>query len=470
MKVLIRGFAVALGCASGAAVTLVACSSSEPRDPLVEDSDAGRASIPPPSHESDAAVTADAARQKPPFDPNDEPVTCTTDPCAVELVAGAHHFCARMSDGSVRCWGDDTKGALGTGSSDPSDAGSSADGGPFVVPYVSGLTGVTQLASGGTTTCALVADGGVSCWGGNDVGQLGLGAETPVVDSAPHPTPSPVALEEKATRIDVGPASACAVLASGDVWCWGDNSRQQLARADGSFFGVPAKAGLDGLQVTRTAAGRWSAFAVTAQGDLQSWGSVGGAEGSIAGRVSSIPTDPYPLSLGIGPVTSIAASSTTILPPDVSTPVSRGIAHACAVVKGDLVCWGESLMGALGTGVREPSIEPRRALYTSETAWARQVVVGDEMSCVRLTDGKVECAGGNTHGELGRDPSEQFAVVFKPATSFEGHAVQVAAAAATVCALVQGGSVVCWGSNARGELGQGTTSDEPRSAPVAVPF
>jgi alpha-tubulin suppressor-like RCC1 family protein len=99
-----------------------------------------------------------------------------------QLAAGGSHACATLQDGSVKCWGDNGHGQLGLGMVDTTDAGVAV---PTSVP---GLTDVDQVAAGDTHTCALLHDGAVLCWGGNSVGQLGLGSAGPDV---PTPTRIP---------------------------------------------------------------------------------------------------------------------------------------------------------------------------------------------------------------------------------------------------------------------------------------
>ena len=127
-------------------------------------------------------------------------------------------------------------------------------------------------------------------------------------------------------------------------------------------------------------------------------------------------------------------------------------------------------MGALGLGLPEREASPRRAELASTTAWPQHVAVAGDLTCVRLTDGTVECAGDNAFGALGRDPASPYGTFFERAELFAEHAVKVAATTHTVCALVRDGSVACWGSNAHGELGQGTTDTDPHPSPVRVRF
>ncbi len=394
------------------------------------------------------AGSDDDASARPAFDPTDEAITCETEPCAVEIVAGDRHFCTRMTNGTVRCWG------------------GSSDAGVAAVPSIADAK---QLSAAAATTCALVAGGGVDCWGRNDKGQLGLGDDKPASDGDEHPTPSRVTLPTAARRIDVGPSSACAVLEAGEVFCWGDNSRKQLARPTPASIGRPAKAELGDLAVARTAAGSYTGFALTAEGALVSWGAVAGAEGSVSGRIASLSPDVHPYPIELGPVSSFSVSATTVLPAALPDP-ARGIGHACAVVGGEVFCWGHSLEGAIGDGLPGLVAKPVRAPIASPTAWARQVVAAGEVTCARLTDGTVECTGDNARGALGRETSMQLSLAFQPVKNLEEDAMRLAASSGTICAIVRGGRVVCWGSNEAGELGQGTSDLEPHATPVPVHF
>ncbi|MDF2691682.1 MAG: hypothetical protein K0S65_65, partial [Labilithrix sp.] len=325
------------------AFAVAACSSDDVQRPLFEEEpEAGRpppASLPEaaaPEEDAGAPKPEDAGPGKAPFDPTDEPVVCATTPCAVQIVAGERHFCARMDDGTVRCWGDDSKGSLGVdpdaGASDPGDAGDAGDAGtPWVPKPVTGLSDASQLSAGGTTTCALVADGNVRCWGGNDKGQLGLAVDPPVSDTKAHPATTPVALPGPASRVDVGKVTACAVLASGEVWCWGDNAQRQLARLTTTTVGGPGKAALGAFDVVRTSAGTTTGFGVTDTGEIVSWGAVAGTAGVVGARVASLSPDERPLAIGLGPATSFSVTSTV-----------ANRAHACAVVTGEVYCWGSS--------------------------------------------------------------------------------------------------------------------------------
>jgi alpha-tubulin suppressor-like RCC1 family protein len=134
-----------------------------------------------------------------------------------EVAAGAYHTCARMNDGTVRCWGD---GAFLT----PPDGGAP----PHRPTVVAGIAGVVQIAVGFELSCARLNTGGVRCWGPNRFGELGDGTTTP------RTTPNvPVAgLNAAGTTLSIGVGDnyACALVrdGGGTVRCWGYNGSGQL--------------------------------------------------------------------------------------------------------------------------------------------------------------------------------------------------------------------------------------------------
>jgi hypothetical protein len=226
-------------------------------------------------------------------------------------------------------------------------------------------------------------------------------------------------------------------------------------------------------------------LATTATGEVVSWGAVGGNDGVVCGRMSSISPDEVPAPiLGLKNVSSLAVSASLFkgegdsfaAPGLVATgigPVPPGAmarhAHACAVAGGLVSCWGRSDRGALCTGFPDPELLPADAPISSK-AWAQQVAVGDEITCARMTDGTIQCCGDDAKGRLGTGVVGLYSAFFTPAAAFKGHAVRVSASHRAVCALVQGGTVECWGSNARGELGTRDPDDDAHPVPAKIAF
>lgn len=437
----------------------IACSDSAPApfDPPSADSGAADAAahLPPAS---EAGPIEDAAPDAAP--PVDEAVTCDVAPCPVEIVAGQTRFCVLMSDQTVRCWGDDTQGALGRDPGDGGDAGAIAPVSP-----VQGLTQVTQLSAAGTTTCARSATGAVTCWGGNDSGQLALSTS----DYDRHAKPTAVTLTGSAARVDVGPRGACATLTSGDVMCWGANDQGQLARPLSVQIGGPTKIASQTGKIVQTAVSTNTYFAVDDTGKIASWGATTGAVGAVAGRVSSVSPDPLPGVLSLDSISSLAVSPWR----DDFSPIDfseLGIAHACAIAHGKVYCWGQSSLGAMGFGVPFAFVTPTEALLR-DGANPIRVAVSTENTCLQMTDGTLQCAGDDSRGQLGRGADAGlFSDVFTKATAFTDHALRLAVSDNSTCVIVRGGKVMCWGGNSNGELARGTTDDDPHVTPAVVKF
>ena len=471
------------GCA--VAVLSAACATESGRTSFVDpDEDAAlEAAVPPPPL---VDSSADARDGRVPFDPRDEQVVCAVDPCVVELSAGESHVCARTSDGEVLCWGGDHFGQLGPPSSATSDGGDAGgdsgardggpdggvDGGVLRPRRVTAVKGATQLSAGGAATCARLPNGSVWCWGSSRHGELGRTA-VPTSDEDPHPAPAPVALGGAvAARVDVGDGSACAVLSTGGLVCWGRDDASQLARRGDAGPGVteeqiraPARADTAPLTFSRTAGGTFTRLALDPNGDLYSWGALAGDHGFQAGRIALISPNGEPIRIpSLAHVTDFVASPETLT--DTDTP--NVVAHACAIGAGQLYCWGRSFVGALGNGIPDVFREAFPSNIPGP-AWPQQLAAGPELSCVRMTDGVVMCAGSDLRGRLGTGAVASFSASFVPATALTHRAVHVVATGASVCALIVDGSVECWGSNQHGELGT-APDDAPHPTPLRVVF
>ncbi len=148
-----------------------------------------------------------------------------------QLALGFGHTCARTTGGTVVCWGLNTSGQLGIGSTTNAAF-------PTVV---SGLNNIVEITAGLYHTCARRSpDNAVLCWGRNNEGQLGTGSV-----SGPVLTPAVVAGLTDAAQIDGGGAHTCARRTSNAIVCWGDNSQGQIG--DGTFTTRPSPTAVLGL-------------------------------------------------------------------------------------------------------------------------------------------------------------------------------------------------------------------------------
>ena len=356
-------------------------------------------------------------------------VVTRVSPLSVEaLGAGLEHSCALVS-GAVECWGDNSSGELGNGTT----IGSSTP------VSVSGISGITEIAAGDSHTCALLSGGSVKCWGDNSRQQLGDGVtdhgKTDPYGSDISPLPVQVSGISAATELSAGGVRTCALLSDSTVECWGDGSSIPVAAS-----GV--------TNAEEIGAGAFHTCALIFGGTVECWGANGVGE------------------LGDGTTT---ASATPVQVSGIAgaTQLSAGHAHSCALFGGGSIkCWGSNGSGQLGNGTTNTA-EPygiATPVQVSGIADATQVSAGWDHSCAVISGGTIECWGSNAMGQLG-DGTTTSSSTPVPVSGI-ANAVRVKAGYSHTCALLVDSKIKCWGANGSGQLGDGTTTSS--NAPVQV--
>lgn len=396
---------------------------------------------------------------------------------AVAVTVGSGHTCALLGDGALRCWGSSLFGVLGNGT-----AGTSSDS-PRPAAVVGGGGGISARdigAGGGLTgpghTCAVRANGGAACWGSNFRGQLGNNDPT----EAPVPAPAAVPINN-ATGVTGGDAHTCALRANGTVFCWGRNRFGAVGAASNSDqHDVPVEVhecrSVEGnplapcrqfaddrllAGVVGVSAGNEHACAVRAVGSVHCWG--GNNFGEVDGSVNVIRFSAVPVP---SPVTEATGPRLSNI-----VAVTGAFTHTCALVAdGTVRCWGDNRNGQLGDGTTGTGISPPVTVRGLSNAVA--IAAGNLHTCALSARGTVVCWGVNGSGELGdgtTEPrSEPVIVTIMPGVALTG-VVAIAAAGRHTCALLADGSVRCWGENGFGQLGLGGNSTTDRLRPVPVP-
>lgn len=349
---------------------------------------------------------------------------------AVAIKAGGSHACAVLEDGSVACWGSNTSGQLGDGTTHDRPtpvkfelsgeatevhagfAGTCArargdelrcagrplpgllEDGQDRPSAVTALAGAKQIAVGRLHGCALRDDGRVACWGGNYFGQLGndtaRGCGKAPVQRREEPDFVPAVSSVEA--IAMGDTGTCVRLSTGTVRCWGQVG---FPRAPGVETRCKAAtfAGLD--QVKQVVVGSHHGCALREDGAVYCWGTNAIGQLGVM-RKGTAPSDGAGgggNSSGPFPPIKVASIDDTV------EIASFGRAHSCARRRsGQVLCWGRNVEGQLGDGTTTNRFSPVPVVDLDD---ATAIATGYDFSCALTRDGRVLCWGGNEQGQLG---------------------------------------------------------------------
>lgn len=287
------------------------------------------------------------------------------------LALGSFHACARLFDGTLRCWGDNGVGQLGI-----SAATSIGEAGP-----VDGLGPVDEVAAGASFTCARQS-GHVQCWGANYSGQLGC--DTPTRSASPllvDGVDDAVELALSTEGDGKGEAATCARRASGGVVCWGGNQYGQLGDGTQQDRSTPAAiVGItDAIQIS---SGYLHACALHADGTVSCWG------WNALGELCA------------GQPEGAAVATPVLLPIQGAIRVFASTGRTCVELSDhSYQCCGSETAGVLGDG---KTISSQPALIAIPAiAGATQLTLGWGHSCAKFPDGSLRCWGQNGLGQLG---------------------------------------------------------------------
>lgn len=305
---------------------------------------------------------------------------------------------ALLEDGTVRSWGGNSLGQLGIGTAGQPSIGAMR---------VAGLSGVTAIAAAGAHAMALLANGTVATWGGNSSGQMGNGttAHGRVEGCCYIPLPQIVPGLSGVVAIAAGGAADAALLSNGTVVAWGENKQGQLG--DGTTVEKPVPTPVRGLtNVKAIALGGVASLgghmlALLDDGTVRAIG--GNSSGQLGDGTTTNSSSPVVVK-GLNGVTAISAS----------------VSHSMARLQnGTVVSWGNNAYGELGVGAGP------------ETCGTEKVACSRVPVPVGLTNVDAVSAGF------------RFGLA------------------------LSGGRVWAWGLNDNGQLGDGTTTNSAAPVPVS---
>ena len=378
-------------------------------------------------------------------------------PGAVKISAGTHHTCAVTSTGDAYCWGRNTDGQLGDGTTTNRSTPVKVLPGAGLAPGT-----IADITAGNDHTCARTTSADAYCWGGNHHGQLGDG--TLLDRSTPVRVLAGAGLGSgTVTEITTSAFHTCARTTSGDPYCWGYNYYGGLGDGTTTNRVTPVKvlagAGLTFGITASIATGSFHTCARTIGGDAYCWGY--NSYGQLGDGTTTHRTTPVKTLAGAGLAAGTVAS------------ISAGGYHTCATsTPGDAYCWGNNEWGRLGDGTTTQRTAPVKvsagAGLTSGTV--ADIAVGDFHTCARTSTSDAYCWGYGYYGQLGNgNTAAQSTTPTKVITGdglASGTVVGLTAGNVHTCASTTTGDAYCWGDNAYGQLGDGTTTSS--AAPTEV--
>jgi alpha-tubulin suppressor-like RCC1 family protein len=399
--------------------------------------------------------------------------------------------CVTFTSGRVKCWGDNSFGQLGLGNL--AHRGDNANEMGSLLPYLSLGTkrGVVAVEASIHRVCAVLGSGDLKCWG---QGALGLGDTNGRGDNPGEMGNSlpivNVGTGRKVKSVNTAEETTCAILDDDTLKCWGANYLGQLGLGDTIDRGNAAGQMGDALPVVSLGTGRTAKHVVALDGaacvlldnnTVKCWG--WGIFGLLGNGTMNMVGDGANEMGNALPAIDFGTGRTV-------KQLAGGGTHACVILDNDTVkCWGDNRGGTLGLGdtVNRGNAPGQMgnalpAVNLGAGRTARQLAVGGSHACAVLDNGKLKCWGLNDWGQLGLgdtatrgDQTSDMGDALPYVDIGAGRTiVALAAGNANTCVLRDDQSYVCWGDNVNGSLGTDTTANrgdnagEMGSALVAV--
>ncbi len=290
--------------------------------------------------------------------------------------------------------------------------------------------------------CAILDDGNLKCWGFNNYGQLGIGSQT--LQNSPQLVD--LGLGRTAVSVSLGRFHTCAILDGGTLKCWGHNYEGQLGigSTSGIFVGLalPQTVNLGtGKTAVTVSLGEEHTCANLDDGSLKCWGRNDYGQLGVGSTIGQ--TTPQLVDLGVGRT---------------ALSVILGSFHTCAILDdGMMKCWGYHGSGRLGVGSANTNQETPQSVNLGVGRTAIYAGLGSEHTCANLDDGSLKCWGVNNYGQLGIGSTTNQETPQLVDLGLGRTALSVSLGEEHTCAILDDGSLKCWGQNTYGQFNSDLT-------------
>ncbi|GIE34140.1 chromosome condensation regulator RCC1 [Actinoplanes italicus] len=405
-----------------------------------------------------------------------------------------HHTCAIGNDSKTYCWGQNSHGQVGDGTT-------TSRLGPVQVNSPSGVI-FTQVAAGYSHTCAIGNDSKTYCWGMGQHGEIGDGSLNGRTSPVPVDVPAGVIFTELAPG---GAVHSCALGNDNKTYCWGDNSYAQLGNGNFAIQSRPVSVNMPpGIIFQRLTVSASQTCAMGSDNRPWCWGRFAGMD-----HPAPVAVDPpsgtsfYRVTAGANHTCALAnpynnaycwgsghsgqlgnnqnsgqSAPVEVLeagqaPPGPGgsrlTRVFAGGSHLCGLDENaKAYCWGQNDSGQLGDGTTTSRQAPT-AVNTPSGVTFTQFALGSTHTCATGSDTRTYCWGSGFNGVLGNGSTANVStptpVDAPPGVTLTGLSTQ----GFHTCGLGSNATTYCWGQNAEGQVGDGTTTNRLSPVPVNAP-
>jgi alpha-tubulin suppressor-like RCC1 family protein len=351
---------------------------------------------------------------------------------ARQIALGSHHACAVRATGEIACWGEGYRGARGDGRTDNKGE---------TPTTVVGIGNAVAVAAGLASSCALLADGRVTCWGVNDHRQLGFATLTN------RDLPADVCALDRVARIAASYGTTCALRRDSTVACWGLGwgfaNHSATPNVVPKLTGIVDLVGAEDGICARDRAGDVRCFTTWYE------------PFKLPGRVTHAALGEFGL-CGVDAAGAVICDGAAVAKLGKATKVAVGGKFACALIGTNVTCWGPGTIIELPPchthGCTQPPVD--RSPRKHALAKVVDLAATPDSICARTADGRVRCVPA--WSQLDENTPEATEHPWSnPTLRNLPDIVQVAHGRDHHCALRANGLVACWGDNQYGQLGVG---------------
>ena len=370
------------------------------------------------------------------------------------IAPGSSHVCGIRTDDVAMCWGSNSDGQLGDGTTNDSAT-------PVAV---SGGHSFASIDGGGANTCGITTAGLLYCWGSNHVYQIGNNVTNQVDQLTPtrvHDPDSAANNWNKAIlKVSVGGHFACAIDEDNRGYCWGNSYENATGTGDGSYPKVPKRihkpngsANWDATFID-ISAGMDHTCAIRSSGEARCWGTE--LYGQLGNGGSANQSEKFPV--------KVSGNKTWV-------SIATGKEHTCGINDDNyMFCWGKNLFGQVGNNSTSNSTAPQRVHdpNASSNNWTAQwsVVAGGYDSAFGIRTGTAQTITfpGQSDIKLTAGP------VTLGATASSSLAVTYASQTSNVCSVTGSTVTLLTTGTCTIEASQAGTATVFEAAPVSISF